>query len=178
MKTFKDFIVTEAKDELSDRIRQELKKAGYKVPSEISVRLLKKDAFSNRYDVTIKTFKVDKNDVEKIVKKYENVDYDERTGEILSGGNNYVFVQYDWDLKSKEEKRLEKMESEIIQKALEHQGEYVKVGNNLEICIPSGMTFDKFSRSFKYLYKFKNNKEKFVIYALEPIWQVLAKAGF
>jgi len=31
-------------------------------------------------------------EIEKIVGKYESIDRDERTGEILAGGNTYIFV--------------------------------------------------------------------------------------
>lgn len=42
--------------------------------------------------------KVDKSlnldEVDRLIKKYEQYDRDERTGEILEGGNTYLFAQY------------------------------------------------------------------------------------
>lgn len=179
MKTFKDFIVTEAKDELADRIRQELKKAGYKVPKEISVRK-EHTGYSSSYNITIKSFKVDFDDVSKIAKKFNDIDYDEK-GEILSGGNTYIFVEYDYDLKRKEEKRLEKMENDVIEKCFENEGDWVDIGKGLKICIPTGQKESKMNKQFIYNYKL-NGKEYGNLIPIKywnlPIWQVLAKAGF
>lgn len=174
MRTFKDFIVTEAKDELADMIRQALKKAGYKVPSQISVR--KRSA--SAYDVEIKSLDIDKDEIEKIVSKYENIRYDERTGEILSGGNTYVFVNYDYGMMNKERERLRKLEEETIQKCLNNDGYYTKIGKGLEIMLISGNNDHIMPDGvFSYLYKL-NGKEYRAKNGILPIWQILAKAGF
>lgn len=174
MRTFKDFIVTEAKDELADRIRQELKKAGYKVPSQISVR--KRSA--SAYDVEIKSLSIDKDDVEKLVQKYEDIDYDERTGEILAGGNTYIFVNYDYDMKHRERERLRKLEQEVIQKCLNNDGYYTKIGKGLDIMLISGNNDPIMPDGvFSYLYKL-NGKEYRAKNGILPLWQLLAKAGF
>lgn len=178
MKSFRQYFetrcVTEAKDELADMIRQSLKKAGYKVPSQISVR--KRSA--SAYDVEIKSLDIDKDEIEKIVKKFEDIDRDERTGEILSGGNTYVFVSYDYGMMNKERERLRKLEEETIQKCLANNGKYVKLGKGLEISIftdddetvmPGGL--------FRYIYKL-NGKEYHVKNGIFPVWRALAKAGF
>lgn len=70
-------------------------------------KTLKSNGYSNRqisvtYDgaiwVTIKDSNIKLEDIENLVKKYENYRTDEITGEILSGGNTFVFVQYDYIL--------------------------------------------------------------------------------
>lgn len=174
MRSFKDFLVTEAKDELADMIRQSLKKAGYKVPSQISVR--KRSA--SAYDVEIKSLDIDKDEIEKIVSKYENIRYDERTGEILSGGNTYVFVSYDYDVEHKERERLRKLEEETIQKCINAEGGYVKLGKGLEISIPTGGNEIVMPNGlFIYIYKL-NGKKYQVKNGIFPVWRALAKAGF
>lgn len=49
--------------------------------------------YSEAYWIKIdKSLNLDK--VERLIKKYEQYDRDERTGEILEGGNTYLFAQY------------------------------------------------------------------------------------
>jgi len=173
MKSFINY-VAEEKQDLGTLIKDALKKAGYKVPSQISVR--KRSA--SAYDVEIKSLDIDKDEIEKIVSKYENIRYDERTGEILSGGNTYVFVNYDYGMMNKERERLRKLEEETIQKCLNNDGYYTKIGKGLEIMLisdnndpimPDGV--------FSYLYKL-NGKEYRVKNGILSIWRILAKAGF
>lgn len=52
--------------------------------------------YSDAFYIYIKQAHININDVEKLAKqKFEWVDRDEHTGEILSGGNTYIFVDYD-----------------------------------------------------------------------------------
>lgn len=46
------------------------------------------------FDLTIRSPYIDKRKVETIAKQYQDYDVDERTGEILLGGNTYVFADY------------------------------------------------------------------------------------
>lgn len=69
---------------------------------------LKEHGYNNRrvgvsYDgyaiwLNIKELAIDIKEIENIVMKYENYSRDERTGEILQGGNTFVFVNYDYRL--------------------------------------------------------------------------------
>lgn len=52
-------------------------------------------AYSTSYNVKIKSPYIDADEVKKIVNEYESYERDERTGEILEGGNTYVFATYD-----------------------------------------------------------------------------------
>ena len=83
------------------------RKSGQELKKEIITKLgLKSSDLSVRYDgsynISVKTwFPISK--IEEITKKYESIDRDERTGEILCGGNTFVFVTYDYNLKLTEE---------------------------------------------------------------------------
>lgn len=81
--------------ELGAKIRADLKAAG--IPARaVSVRV--SDAgYSTSVSVKIKDISVDRAVVEKIANRHEDISYDERSGEILSGGNTYVWVDYDYD---------------------------------------------------------------------------------
>jgi hypothetical protein len=50
--------------------------------------------------ILIKSFDAFKcyHDIEKLIHKYENVDRDPYNGEILCGGNTYVFMDYERDI--------------------------------------------------------------------------------
>lgn len=61
--------------------------------SDISVRK-QKCMYSDAFNIEINQAHINIDDVEKLAKRFESVDRDERTGEILSGGNTYIFVEY------------------------------------------------------------------------------------
>lgn len=73
-------------------IRKELKEHGYN-NRRVGVSY---DGYAIR--LNIKELAIDKKEIENIAMKYENYSRDERTGEILSGGNTFVFVDYDYRL--------------------------------------------------------------------------------
>ncbi len=79
--------------ELGKAIRNELKANGYKA-KDISVRV-RDSLYDTAVNINIKSPMIRKSAVESIVKKYDEIDRDERTGEILAGANTYVFVQYE-----------------------------------------------------------------------------------
>jgi len=75
------------KDRAND-LRKDLKNnLGY-TTKQVSVKMSAGIAI----EVTIKDYTVDYNEVEKIAKKYESVDWDEHTGEILEGSNIFIEV--------------------------------------------------------------------------------------
>lgn len=79
--------------ELSQAIRNELKAHGI-TSRMVSVRV--SDAgYSTAANLTIKTASVNPAEVAAITRKFEAVDYDEYTGEILQGANVYVRVSCD-----------------------------------------------------------------------------------
>lgn len=74
-------------------MKQKLKEAGIDT-KHISIRE-GGGAYSTSYNVKIKSPYIDADEVKKIVNEYESYEKDERTGEILEGGNTYVFATYD-----------------------------------------------------------------------------------
>ena len=71
----------------------EFKKLGYN-SRKISVRK-QCNGYSDAFYVTIKDINIDIEQIEKICKRFESYEVDERTQEILCGGNTFVFVEYD-----------------------------------------------------------------------------------
>lgn len=53
--------------------------------------------YSESYNITIKDITVDIEKVRELVKTFESYERDERTGEILEGGNTYIFINYDYN---------------------------------------------------------------------------------
>ena len=65
-------------------------------------------------NVIIKNLSIDIREVEGLAKKYAKIDYDEITGEILLGGNDYVFVRYDWQALQKEGEKFIPIAQKIL----------------------------------------------------------------
>ena len=110
MKRF--FSLNESRDkEVAEIIRGELKKLKLS-PSDVSVRTERGELEYVVY-VSVKTMKAFllKKNIEAISDSLKNIDRDERSGEILSGGNTFVFVDVDYKfselLLSKLEKSIE-----------------------------------------------------------------------
>lgn len=76
--------------EMSAAIRKELKDNGFKGVT-VSV---KDSGYDTAITVKIKNPSVNRIEVENLLKHWEEIDRDERTGEILSGCNAYLFVEY------------------------------------------------------------------------------------
>ena len=77
--------------ELRVAIKEELKKAGFKKGYTISI---KDCLYDTSIRIKISDPTIARKEIEKVMYKYQEIDRDERTGEILSGGNYYVFVEY------------------------------------------------------------------------------------
>lgn len=71
-------------------LRADLKKLGYN-SRQVSVKSTY-PGYSQSITMTVHDLKVDIDKLEKLRTKYRCVDYDERTGEILAGGNTYVNI--------------------------------------------------------------------------------------
>lgn len=74
--------------DIAKDIRAELKEMGFN-SKKISVR--KRDC--NVVLVTLKDESIDREKIEQLASRHEDVDYCEKTGEILAGGNTFVFVK-------------------------------------------------------------------------------------
>lgn len=79
--------------EINAAIKDELKAAGFNVKD---FRVSVKDCgYSTSAHVRIKSPVVNRLEVEKVLKKFDQLERDARTGEILEGGNLYLFVEYE-----------------------------------------------------------------------------------
>lgn len=87
---------TMSNKELSQLIRKELKENGF-TSKDVSVRV-RPSLYDTAVDITVKNPLVRLSEVEKIVKKFSEVEYDERTMEILAGCNVYVRCQYEYGI--------------------------------------------------------------------------------
>ena len=77
--------------EKAKAIREALKEAGFN-QKQISVKK-QFSGYSVAFYVTIRDTDIEKNTIKNIVNKFKSIDRDEITGEILAGGNDYVFVK-------------------------------------------------------------------------------------
>lgn len=82
--------------ELGNTIRKELKKNGFN-RNDISVKV-RDSLYDTAVNIRIKNPMIRKSEVEAIAKKYDEIDRDERTGEILAGANTFVFVEYEYGI--------------------------------------------------------------------------------
>lgn len=71
------------------QIRQRLKNLGY-TSKQISV------TSKHAINITIKDLTIELEAIKRIGDEYREIDYCQVSGEILSGGNTFVFTQYDW----------------------------------------------------------------------------------
>lgn len=85
--------------ELAQAIRKELKNNGF-TTKDVSVRV-SDSLYDTAVNVKIKNPLAKISDIKKIVNKYEEIEKDQRTGEILSGANIYVFVEYEYGIMEK-----------------------------------------------------------------------------
>lgn len=79
--------------EINTAVKSELKAAGYNVKDfRVSV---KDSLYDGVIRVTVKNPLIKPSDIKKLLDHWESYEIDQRTYEILQGGNTYVFVQYD-----------------------------------------------------------------------------------
>ncbi len=84
---------TMSNKELSQTIRKELKENGF-TSKDVSVRV-RSALYDTAVDVTVKNPLVRLSEVEKVTKKFSEVEHDAHTMEILAGCNVYVHCQYE-----------------------------------------------------------------------------------
>ena len=93
--------------EKAANIRKELKKQLGVTSRQVSVRS-RNSGYDEAIDIKIRDLKVNKAEVEAIANRYEYIRRCEYSGEILAGGNTYVFVRLDYDaLRTAKEELLE-----------------------------------------------------------------------
>jgi hypothetical protein len=77
---------TALRKEIKDTLGYNSRQVGVKVSPSLAIR------------VTVKDKSIPIEPIEAIAETYENYTRDERSQEILAGGNTFVFVNYDWRL--------------------------------------------------------------------------------
>lgn len=87
---------TMSNKELSQLIRKTLKESGF-TSKDVSIRV-RAALYDTSVNITVKNPLVRLSEVEEIVKKFSEVDYDEHSGEILAGCNVYVHCQYEYGI--------------------------------------------------------------------------------
>ena len=88
-------------------VRKSLKEIGI-TSKQVSVKSAY-CGYSDKLSITIKDLTVNKETVEKVAKQFEEYERDERSGEILEGGNTYVFIDFDYQtLRSAAEEMMPK----------------------------------------------------------------------
>ena len=87
---------TMSNKELSQLIRKELKENGF-TSKDVSVRV-RASLYDTAVDITVKNPLVRLSEVEKVAKKFSEVEHDKASGEILAGCNVYVHCQYDYGI--------------------------------------------------------------------------------
>lgn len=125
----------------SKDIKKLLKEKGFDT-KKISVKH-RYCGYSESFDITIKDINININEIENIIKSLEYYERDERTGEILEGGNTYIFTQYDFDtIKEANEKYNQKI-IDIIEKELSTRTIEEKTSWNNGDCNPVISLTDK-----------------------------------
>ena len=76
----------------SKEVKNEIIKLGYKA-KDISVRE-QNGGYNETFYITLKSPYINTKDIDKVVAKYQSYETDERTGEILSGGNVFIFTKF------------------------------------------------------------------------------------
>lgn len=84
--------------ELRLHITKELKEKGFKQRTDYTLSI-KDYGYADTYiKVRVKNPEIDKREIENILIKYQDVDYDERAQEILQGCNTFVDVRYEYGI--------------------------------------------------------------------------------
>lgn len=125
--------------EIAQAIRKELKTIGISA-KQVSVKS-SKALYDDAIDIAIKDITINKEKVEEIANKYEYIRYDKYNGEILSGGNTYVNVSFDYIA-------LLDARKDFMEKATEIYEEGKKCEKSSNICV-----YDKDDISVLYSYE-------------------------
>lgn len=94
--------------------------------------------YENSINITLKDLSLPKHLIQKILnKEFSSISYDERSGEILGGGNTFVFVDFDYNLLENAIEEKIPLATELV-KELNSKDDYwcyeLAKNNNLTLC--------------------------------------------
>lgn len=120
--------------ELGNAIRATLKKEGY-APRDFSVRV-RDCGYSTSAHVTIKNPEIRCTSVERLLSKFESIDRDYATGEILAGGNCYLSIDYERGIFDAPAQEMAATAEGILRET----GECIRIFDGLYLCNRNGST--------------------------------------
>lgn len=117
--------------EKSIQLRKDLKVYGL-TNRDVSITT-QNGVWDDKINVHLKTISALKlhNEIEKLAYKYENIDHDVRTMEILTGGNTYIFISYEYDLLDEYSTKYQTIAEELFSKASSDHMMPIKVLKNI-----------------------------------------------
>lgn len=110
--------------EKAKAIRAALKEAGI-TSKQVSVRH-RYVGYSSSFNITIKDGNISEMQVKNICKRFESYETDERTGEILEGGNDYILVERDNHAPVDGSEYLDAVKNALAKLEREGQGEKIE----------------------------------------------------
>lgn len=93
-------------------VRKSLKEIGI-TSKQVSVKSAY-SGYDDKLTINIKDLTVSRQAVENIARQFEEYERDERSGEILQGGNTYIFIDYDYDARRAAASEMMKQAEEIV----------------------------------------------------------------
>lgn len=148
--------------EMNTAIKKELKEAGYNT-RDFSVTV--RDAgYETSIRVYIKNAYVKKEEVEKLLRHWESIDRDERTYEILSGGNTFLFVQYEYGVLEDAAAPLLPISEKVLSNPEKYSGHKIADNGKKEAYITQ---YDKYSWTLH-----EREKENSGVYAYTPTYWI------
>lgn len=117
--------------EKSIQLRKDLKVYGL-TNRDVSITT-QNGVWDDKINVHLKTISALKlyNEIEKLAYKYENIDRDVRTMEILTGGNTYIFISYEYNLLDEYSAKYQTIAEELFSKASSDHMIPIKVLENV-----------------------------------------------
>lgn len=117
--------------EKSIQLRKDLKVYGL-TNRDVSITT-QNGVWDDKINVHLKTISALKlhNEIEKLAYNYESIDRDVRTMEILTGGNTYIFISYEYDLLDEYSAKYQTIAEELFSKASSDHMMPIKVLENV-----------------------------------------------
>lgn len=117
--------------EKSIQLRKDLKVYGL-TNRDVSITT-QNGVWDDKINVHLKTILALKlhNEIEKLAYNYESIDRDVRTMEILTGGNTYIFISYEYDLLDEYSVKYQTIAEKLFSKASSDHMMPIKVLENV-----------------------------------------------